>query len=92
MSAWILTFTPFTSKLHFTVHPFSVILISTSGAGRRLCLRKPETENSNKFNTELNDLRIIICLRKSEIPVKRISVCNVQTLVISKSNGPSETL
>ena len=26
---------------------------------------------------ELNDLRIIICLRKSEVTVERISVCNV---------------
>ena len=25
---------------------------------------------------ELNDLRIIICLRKSEVSVERISVCN----------------
>ena len=30
------------------------------------------------FNTELNDLRIIICLRKSEFIVESmISVCNV---------------
>ena len=29
------------------------------------------------FNTELNDLRIIICLRKSEVTVQRISACNV---------------
>ena len=28
-------------------------------------------------NTELNDLRIIICLRKSEVTVERISICNV---------------
>ena len=28
-------------------------------------------------NLELNDLRIIICLRKSEDIVERISVCNV---------------
>ena len=27
-------------------------------------------------NTELNDLRIIICLRKSEVTVEKISVCN----------------
>ena len=27
--------------------------------------------------TELNDLRKIICLRKSEVSVERISVCNV---------------
>ena len=26
---------------------------------------------------ELNDLRIIICLRKSEVNIERISVCNV---------------
>ena len=31
----------------------------------------------NALNTELNDLRIIICLRKSEVTVKRSSVCNV---------------
>ena len=28
-------------------------------------------------NTELNDSRKIICLRKSEVSVERISVCNV---------------
>ena len=28
-------------------------------------------------NTELNDLSNIICLRKSEVSVERISVCNV---------------
>ena len=28
-------------------------------------------------NTELNDLRIIISLRKFEVGVERISVCNV---------------
>ena len=28
-------------------------------------------------NMELNDLRIIICLRKSEVFVERISVCDV---------------
>ena len=28
-------------------------------------------------NTELNDLRKIICLRKFEVSVERISVCNV---------------
>ena len=33
--------------------------------------------SSFKLNTELNDLRIIICLRKSEITVERISICNV---------------
>ena len=27
-------------------------------------------------NIELNDFRIIICLRKSEVTVERISVCN----------------
>ena len=30
-----------------------------------------------QYNMELNDLRIIICLRKSEVTVERISVCNV---------------
>ena len=29
------------------------------------------------LNTELNDLRKIICLRKSQVSVERISVCNV---------------
>ena len=29
------------------------------------------------FNMELNDLRIIFCLRKSEVTVERISVCNI---------------
>ena len=29
------------------------------------------------YNTELNDLRIIICLRKSEAFVERLSVCYV---------------
>ena len=29
------------------------------------------------YNTEINDLRIIICLRKSEVIVEKISVCNV---------------
>ena len=28
------------------------------------------------FNTKLSDLRKIICLRKSEVSVERISVCN----------------
>ena len=31
----------------------------------------------NIYNTESNDLRKIICLRKSEVTVGRISVCNV---------------
>ena len=36
----------------------------------------------NKFlyNTELNDLRKIICLRKSEVSVDRISVCYIKNL------------
>ena len=34
-------------------------------------------ELSNNINTELNDLRKIICLRKSEGSVKRFSVCDV---------------
>ena len=29
------------------------------------------------LNTELNDLRKIVCLRKSEVSVEIISVCNV---------------
>ena len=29
-----------------------------------------------QYNTELNDMKIIIYLRKSEVSVERISVCN----------------
>ena len=32
---------------------------------------------NKKINTELNDFRIIICLRKSEVSVESTSVCNV---------------
>ena len=32
---------------------------------------------SFRQNTELTDLRIIICLRKSEVILERILVCNV---------------
>ena len=35
-----------------------------------------QTHQMNK-TTELNDLKIIICLRKSKVTVERISVCNV---------------
>ena len=38
-------------------------------------LRK--TTFATSYNTELNDLRKIICLKKSEVSVERISVCNV---------------
>ena len=61
---------------------------------------------SNTFIIELNDLRKITCLRKSEVSVERISDCKViekmvehgmviylqSTLVIWKSKGPSETV
>ena len=40
------------------------------------CVGKPLFQRES-FNTELNDLRIIICLRKSECIVERISVYNV---------------
>ena len=45
-------------------------------------------------NTELNDLRIIICLRKSEVTVKRISVCNVieQDLSQGQDSSPDSAL
>ena len=33
--------------------------------------------SSYRQNTEINDLRKIICLRKPEVSVERISVCNV---------------
>ena len=32
---------------------------------------------NNKYNTKLIDLRMIICLRKSEVSVEILSVCNV---------------
>ena len=32
---------------------------------------------SDRINTELNDLKHINCLRKSEVSVERNSVCNV---------------
>ena len=47
------------------------------------------------YNTELNHLRIIICLRKSEITVGRISDCNAieklmeHTLSVSSSHRRS---
>ena len=31
----------------------------------------------NKKNMDLNEFRKVICLRKSEVSVERISVCNV---------------
>ena len=36
-------------------------------------------------NTELNDLRIIICLKKSDVTVERISVCNVTEKLMEHS-------
>ena len=36
----------------------------------------PHLKKATIANTKLNDLREIICLRKSEISVERISVCN----------------
>ena len=39
-------------------------------------LPSPYRENMAILNTELNDLRKNICLRKSEVSVERISVCN----------------
>ena len=40
------------------------------------------------YNTKFNDLRKIICLRKSEVSVESISVCNV----IEKFGGVWHTL
>ena len=37
--------------------------------------RQDQLENAT--NAELNDLRKIICLRKSEVSVERISACDV---------------
>ena len=47
-----------------------------------LSLDNKSTLNGKKtlqevLNTELNDLRNIICLRNYEVSVERISVCNV---------------
>ena len=39
------------------------------------------------YNTELNDLRKIILLRKSEVSVERISVCDV-----AENGGAWQTL
>ena len=36
------------------------------------------------FSTELNDLRKMICLKKPEISVERISVCNVIELNLTE--------
>ena len=41
------------------------------------CLGNFFAENVRDLNTELTDLRIIICLRKSEVTVERIVVRNV---------------
>ena len=35
----------------------------------------------DKDETELNDLRKMICLKKSEVSVERISVCNVTEIL-----------
>ena len=32
------------------------------------------------YNMELNDLRIITCLRKYRVSVERISICNVEKM------------
>ena len=34
------------------------------------------------MNTELNDLRIIICLKKSGATIERISVCNATEILM----------
>ena len=34
----------------------------------------PVSRDGFKYNTELNDLRKIICLRKSEVYVKKVSI------------------
>ena len=41
------------------------------------CLGQDYLPEACSDNTELNDLRKNICLRKSEVSVERISVCNV---------------
>ena len=41
------------------------------------CHEENKEDSYQLANTELNDLRVIICLRKSEVIVERISVCKV---------------
>ena len=50
----------------------SIALESVPHFGRALSF----TEENNHKNRDLNYLRKIICLRKSEVSVERISVCN----------------
>ena len=38
--------------------------------------QRTKKTKEKEINNELNDLRIIICLRKSEVTDLRISVCN----------------
>ena len=42
-----------------------------------LVLKYFSHRKSIRYNTEVNDLRVIICLRKSKVPVDKIFVCNV---------------
>ena len=39
--------------------------------------KRKEAKKNKQKNTELNNLRNIICLRKSDISIERISICNV---------------
>ena len=46
-------------------------------AGLRMIQQLQQVFSNSVLNTEFIDLRIVICLRKSEVTVERISVCNV---------------
>ena len=67
----------------------SLLLRAKSDLDFELPLRPvcPDTYNLHgtylQKNTELNDLGKLVCLRKSEVSVKRVAVCNV----VKKNDG-----
>ena len=64
-----------TIKIHRKAHDSKTF---TQKDGEKNKSDKMEQYMINKINnTELNDRRKTICLRKSEVSVERISVCNV---------------
>ena len=49
------------------------------------CQGAPVSLQNRIENTELNDLRKVVCLRKSEISFERISVCNlIENILMGK--------
>ena len=75
-----------------SAHPDHVYSLELSDLGQHYLLRPINYKTYNftvyvthlislilflSDNTELNDFRKVICLRKSELSVERISVCNV---------------